>query len=155
MILFKHFRRVRMLNLERAIQIAVEAHVGQIDKANEPYILHSMRVMFGVGGEEARIVAVLHDVVEHCEGWTFEMLEREGFSPAIIQALESVTKRPEEENDYMAFIKRAEQNEIGREVKMSDLKDNLEMSRISKPTARDHQRIARYEEGLAYLEKPV
>lgn len=140
------------MNLERAIQIAAEAHAGQIDKANEPYILHPLRVMFGVSGEEARIVAVLHDVVEDCEGWNFERLEREGFSQKIIQALKAVSKRPEEENDYMAFIKRSGQNEIGREVKMSDLKDNLDMSRIATPTARDHQRIAKYEEALAYLE---
>ena len=141
------------MNLERAIQIAVEAHAGQIDKANEPYILHPLRVMFGVKGDEARIVAVLHDVVDDCEDWTFERLEREGFSPAIIQALESVTKRPEEENDYMGFIKRSGQNEIGRAVKISDLKDNLDMSRIPNPTERDHQRIAKYEQALANLSK--
>ena len=105
------------MNLERAIQIAAEAHAGQIDKANEPYILHPLRVMFGVSGEEAKIVAVLHDVVEDCEGWNFERLEREGFSQKIIQALKAVSKRPEEENDYMAFIKRSGQNEIGRELK--------------------------------------
>jgi (p)ppGpp synthase/HD superfamily hydrolase len=141
------------MNLERAIQIAVEAHAGQIDKANEPYILHPLRVMFGVSGDEARIVAVLHDVVEDCEGWTFERLEREGFSPTVIQALDSVTKRPEEENNYMAFIGRSELNEIGRQVKISDLKDNLDMSRIANPTERDYQRIAKYEQGLAHLSR--
>jgi (p)ppGpp synthase/HD superfamily hydrolase len=139
------------MNLERAIQIAVEAHAGQTDKAGEPYILHPLRVMFGVTGQDARIVAVLHDVVEDCEGWTFERLEQEGFSSAIIQALESVTKRPEEKDDYMAFIKRAGQNEIGRAVKISDLKDNLDMSRIPNPTEHDHSRIAKYEQALAYL----
>ncbi len=76
------------MNLERAIQIAVEAHAGQIDKANEPYILHPLRVMFGVEGEVARMAAVLYDVVEDYEGWTFERLREEGFSPAIIKALE-------------------------------------------------------------------
>ena len=62
------------MNLERAIQIAVEAHAGQIDKANEPYILHPLRVMFDVEGEVASIVAVLHDVVKDCDGWTFDRL---------------------------------------------------------------------------------
>ena len=76
------------MNLERAIRIAVEAHAGQIDKANEPYILHPLRVMFDVEGEVARMVAVLHDVVEDNEGWTFERLREEGFSPAIIEALD-------------------------------------------------------------------
>jgi (p)ppGpp synthase/HD superfamily hydrolase len=141
------------MNLERAIQIAVEAHAGQIDKANEPYLLHPLRVMFGVSGDEARIVAVLHDVVEDCAGWTFERLEREGFSRTVIQALDSVTKRPEEEDNYMAFIERSELNEIGRQVKIADLKDNLDMSRIANPTELDYQRIAKYEQALAYLSR--
>ena len=31
--------------LEKAIQIASEAHIGQVDKAGQPYILHLIRVM--------------------------------------------------------------------------------------------------------------
>ena len=119
---------------------------------NEPYILHPLRVMFGVEGEVARMVAVLHDVVEDCEGWTFERLREEGFSPAVIKALELVTKRDDGE-DYMAFIARAGASEIGRRVKMADLKDNMDMSRIADPTERDHQRIAKYERALAYLQQ--
>lgn len=140
------------MNLERAIQIAVEAHKGQKDKAVEPYILHPLRVMFGVTGEEARIVAVLHDVVEDCDGWTFERLENEGFAPAVIDAVASVTKRPEEESDYIGFIMRAGENEIGRRVKISDLKDNLDLTRIAAPAQRDYDRIRRYEEALVYLQ---
>ncbi|MGZ8383712.1 MAG: GTP pyrophosphokinase [Nitrospira sp.] len=114
--------------------------------------MHRLRGMFLQAGEEARIVAVLHDVVEDCKGWTFERLEGEGFSPAIIEALDSVTKRPSEKNDYMAFVKRAGQNEIGRQVKMADLIDNLDLSRIPRLTFSDRQRIEKYEKALAYLE---
>jgi GTP diphosphokinase / guanosine-3',5'-bis(diphosphate) 3'-diphosphatase len=35
-----------MATLERAIEIAVEAHKGQKDKAGMPYILHTLRLMF-------------------------------------------------------------------------------------------------------------
>ena len=38
------------------------AHAGQIDKANEPYILHPLRVMFGVEGEAT---ATIKDSGEH------------------------------------------------------------------------------------------
>ena len=137
------------MSLERAIQIAV---AGQIDKANEPYILHPLRVMFDVEDEVARIVAVLHDVIEDCEGWSLDRLQDEGFSPAVLEALESVTKRDDDE-DYMAFIKRAGANDIGRRVKMADLSDNMDMSRIAAPTERDHQRIEKYERALAYLKR--
>jgi (p)ppGpp synthase/HD superfamily hydrolase len=53
-----------MANIETALQIAVKAHEGQKDKSGEPYILHPLRAMQRVQGEEAMIVAVLHDVIE-------------------------------------------------------------------------------------------
>ena len=103
------------MNLERAIQIAVEAHTGQRDKADQPYVLHSLRVMFGLRSDEERIVGVLHDVVEDCDGWSFDRLKSAGFSPTVLDALDSVTKRAGE--DYMAFVRRAGANSIGRSVK--------------------------------------
>ena len=63
------------LNLQRAIEIAVEAHREQTDKAGAPYLLHSLRVMMSLDTDEERIVGVLHDVVEDGPGWTFERLE--------------------------------------------------------------------------------
>ena len=53
-----------MSMLDRAIEIAVQAHSGQLDKGGAPYILHPLRVMLRMATEEERIVAVLHDVVE-------------------------------------------------------------------------------------------
>jgi GTP diphosphokinase / guanosine-3',5'-bis(diphosphate) 3'-diphosphatase len=84
-----------MSTLDRAIQIAVTAHAGQIDKGGEPYILHPLRVMLRMRNEEERIAAVLHDVVEDSDS-TFESLIAEGFSPNVICALEALTKRPGE-----------------------------------------------------------
>ena len=65
------------MNLEKAIKIAVEAHTGQVDKGGNPYILHPLRVMLSLNTEEERIVGVLHDVVEDCEGWTWQRLQDE------------------------------------------------------------------------------
>ena len=67
------------MNLEKAIKIAVEAHTGQVDKGGNPYILHPLRVMLSRNTEEERIVGVLHDVVEDCEGWKWLRLQDEGF----------------------------------------------------------------------------
>ena len=139
-----------MSTLERAIAIAANAHEGQRDKAGAPYILHPLRVMLRVTQEAERITAVLHDVVEDCEGWHFQRLLDEGFSEDIVNALKSVTKRDGE--SYEDFVKRACENPIGRRVKLSDLHDNCDLSRISNPTARDHERIARYRRAIAYIE---
>ena len=139
-----------MSTLERAIAIAATAHAGQIDKAGAPYILHPLRVMLRVSSEAERIVAVLHDVVEDCEGWSFDRLLGEGYAPGIIAGLKSVTKV--EGEAYEDFVKRAAAHPIGRRVKMADLTDNSDLSRISTPTAKDHERIARYQKAIAYIQ---
>jgi (p)ppGpp synthase/HD superfamily hydrolase len=141
-----------MSTLERAIEIAAAGHAGQKDKAGAPYVLHPLRMMLALATNEERIVAVLHDVVEDVSGWSFERLRQEGFSEEILAALDSVTKR--EGEDYDAFVRRAAVNPIGRRVKMADLRDNCDLSRIAAPTARDHERIAKYRRALAYLEAP-
>ena len=135
--------------LERAIEIAVEAHKGHIDKGGSPYILHPLRVMMSVDGEPEQIVAVLHDVVEDSD-WTVDALLAEGFSVEVIEALKTVTKESEDE-DYDLFIQRAMRNPIGRKVKIADLRDNLDVTRISDMTDKDVIRINKYKKALKLL----
>lgn len=135
-----------MSTLERAIAIAAEAHAGQVDKAGAPYILHPLRMMLSVSSIDERIVAVLHDVCEDCDGWTFDRLRREGFSNRIIDAVRSVTKRNAE--DYDDFVHRSAANPIGRRVKLADLHDNSDLSRIAVPSERDMQRFEKYRRAI-------
>lgn len=135
--------------LERAIEIAVEAHKGQVDKGGQPYILHPLRVMMSVDLELEKIVAVLHDVVED-SNWTFEALLAEGFSIEVIEALKSVTKESPDE-DYDSFIQRAIRNPIGRKVKITDIRDNLDVTRIPELGEKDLQRISKYKKALKRL----
>lgn len=136
------------MNLERAIEIAAVAHRGQTDKAGQPYILHPLRVMLACEGQAAQIVAVLHDVIEDTD-WTPEALRAEGASVEILAALDTVTRRDQE--TYSEFIERAAGNEIGRAVKIADLHDNLDLSRIAQPTQADFARMDRYRAALRHL----
>lgn len=43
----KHETQNMKSNLTLAIQIATEAHDGQVDRGGAPYILHPLRVMLG------------------------------------------------------------------------------------------------------------
>jgi (p)ppGpp synthase/HD superfamily hydrolase len=138
-----------MSTLERAVVIAAEAHVGQVDKAGAPYILHPLRLMLQMGNTEDRIVAVLHDVVEDSD-WSFEGLREEGFSKVILEAIDSVTRRPEE--DYEDFILRSMQNSIGCRVKLADLRDNCNLSRIANPSETDFKRVAKYRQAIGVIE---
>ena len=137
-----------MASLERAIEIAAKAHAGQIDKAGQPYILHPLRVMLSVSDTESRIAAVLHDVVEDSE-ITLDDLRAEGFSEPILVALEALTKRPGETR--MEAASRARAHPIAREVKLADNAENMDLSRISQPTEKDHARVAEYRQVRAAL----
>ena len=139
-----------MSTLERAIVIAAEGHAGVKDKGGAPYIFHPLRMMLSLSSLDERIVAVLHDVCEDCPGWTLERLKGEGFPDRIIAALDSVTKR--EGEDYEAFARRAAANPIGRQVKLADLRDNCDLSRIATPTERDTQRIEKYHRAIELIE---
>ena len=137
------------MNLERAIEIAQEAHKGVKDKGGHDYINHPIRVMHAMSNDQEKIVAILHDVVEDSD-WTFERLKEEGFEDSVIESLRCVTKYSEEE-DYQEFIKRAATNKIATKVKMADIEDNLDLSRLGALTEKDLTRIEKYKKALKYL----
>ena len=131
-----------MSTLERAIQIATEAHKGQFDKAGREYIGHPIRVMEMGKTEDEKIVGVLHDVIEETD-WTFERLEAEGFSQEVINALRCVTKTSENEN-YDDFIGRVKKNPLATAVKINDLTDNMDIRRLPYLSDKDVKRLKKY-----------
>lgn len=137
-----------MATLERAIEIAARAHLGQIDKAGAPYILHPLRVMLNVNTSEQRMAAVLHDTVEDTDV-TFDDLISEGFSAAVVEAVRALTKHHREPRIEAA--KRAAANPIARVVKLADVADNMDMSRLPNPTEKDFARLKQYEQVRALL----
>lgn len=134
--------------LSKAIVIATKAHDGQIDKGGKPYILHPLSVMMKCGNYKEKIVAVLHDVIEDTD-ITYDDLRQEGFDEEIIEAIDSVTRRNGE--SYMEFIRRCKQNSIGKYVKVADLKDNMDISRIPNPTKKDYDRVEKYKKAMSEL----
>ncbi len=134
--------------LEKAIQLAVNAHKGQTDKAGQPYLLHLFRVMLSGKTEEEQICGVLHDIVEDTE-YTFEYLKSEGLSDEVINALKCVTKKPNE--DYDDFIDRISKNPLAIRVKLNDLKDNMNLNRLSEITEKDKQRLTKYKKAYNKL----
>ena len=140
------------MNIERAIQIAVEAHAGATDKGGNPYILHPLRVMMGLGTETEQIVGVLHDVVEDVEEWTFERLLKEGFSAEIVDALSAVTKTSDDE-DYNDFIERISINPLATKVKIADITDNMDVSRLAKLDEKAMNRLNKYKRAINRLQE--
>ena len=146
------------MNLQRAIEIAVDAHKDDVDKGGHPYILHPIRLMMQMGTEDEKIVALLHDVVEdHGDTWSMDRLTKEGFSNSVMKGLRSVTKTSEEEQAtdddvYFSFVRRAAADPIGCKVKFADIKDNLDITRLGRDiTEKDVARIRKYKKALDIL----
>lgn len=135
--------------LRRAIDIAKEAHKGQVDKAGNEYIDHPLRVMAAGHSVSEKIVGILHDVVEDTD-WTFERLEAEGFTTEIIEALKCVTKQWEDE-PYDAFIERVKTNPLAVAVKINDIADNMDIRRLKELTDKDLKRLQKYHKAYRQL----
>ncbi len=121
--------------LSKAIEIAIEAHKGQIDKSGMPYIGHVMWVMQAGKTEDEKIAGVLHDLIEDTP-WTFEQLLQQGFPERIVDALRCLSKLTENE-DYDAFIERIKANPLAVAVKINDLTDNMDVRRYTELTEWD------------------
>lgn len=127
-----------MSTLARANEIAETAHEGQVDKAGQKYLAHPVRVRDRVIGRSARIVAILHDVVED-SAWTLDDLAAEGFAPHILAAVDALTKRDGESlEDSMA---RVVGDDLARGVKCADLADNAFPPRLAKLEPEQRERL--------------
>jgi hypothetical protein len=130
-----------MPDLEKALQIAVQAHAGQKDKSGAAYIFHPLRVMTRCTNPNARIVALLHDVVEDT-ATTFEDLEAAGFSPQVLATLRLVTHA--KSVPYEEYIGSLMADPIAVEVKIADLEDNSDIRRLREIGDRDVARLRKY-----------
>lgn len=138
-----------MNRLEKAIEIALDAHTGDEDKAGATYIRHPLRLMEQVDTDEERIAAVLHDVVEDS---TQDLATIEStFGTEIRDAVDALTKRDDEA--YLDdFIPRCAENEIARRVKQVDIKDNMDLTRLPEVDESTVERQIKYHRALRYLE---
>ncbi|MBE9044927.1 HD domain-containing protein [Pleurocapsales cyanobacterium LEGE 10410] len=138
--------------LDKAIEIAKIAHKGQVDKGGQPYIDHPLRVMNNLETVEEKIVAVLHDAVEDSD-LTVEDLRAAGFSEVIVEAIAAITKQEgEKRKDY---LKRVMDNPTALKVKIADMTDNADISRIPNPTDKDKERTRIYKKNILKLEKKL
>jgi len=138
------------MDLEKAIEIAVKAHSGQVDKGGQPYILHPLRVMMKMNNDRDRIVAVLHDVLEDTDV-TMASLSDLGFSADILGPLAILTRCPGE--DYMKYIAWVAQNITAKRVKLADLDDNMDLGRLHIVEDKDWARWQKYRKAKEYLEE--
>lgn len=110
----------------RAMQIAYEAHAGQVDKCGTPYVFHPYHLAEQMPDEVTTCVALLHDVVEDTP-ITLDELERE-FPPEVTEPLCLLTHDPAV--SYRDYIDALVVDPVARTVKRADLMHNLDETRF-------------------------
>ena len=134
--------------LEAAAEVyATRMHEGQLDKAGQPYSGHLRRVAERMPTYDLRIVAWLHDILE--DTYTDSAQIHDAFGPEIGAAVDAITRRPAEH--YSDYIRRVGENPMARAVKIADLIDNSNLSRLSSVTLEDVKRQRKYNRALTYL----
>lgn len=147
--------------LALAIQIAATAHVTQLDQGNNAYILHPLRVMNNlvVKDPELQQVAILHDVVEDCPEWSIDALRHSGFSERVLAALILMTKSQADyeagDEGYYTYIRRMFSNLDAMLVKIADLTDNSELSRMKGLREKDMHRTLKYMKAYSMLRDEI
>lgn len=134
----------------RAVETAVCAHAGQTDKGGNPYINHPLAVAEKLKEEELKLVAILHDVLED-SSITAEELLKKGFPQDVVEAVKVLTHKKGDPDTYEQYIERVSKSRMAKQVKISDLQHNLDLTRIPNPIQRDYDRCEKYKKALAYL----
>jgi len=138
-----------MNKLALAISITAKAFEEKLDKAGQPYILHCLRVMNNTKGDECtKCASVMHDLVEDTE-YTFADLTKLGFTDKTIGLLHLVTHQ--KDTDYMEYIKAIAVSEEATEIKLRDLEDNSNITRLKGLGKKDLDRIEKYHRAYIYL----
>ena len=137
-----------MSKLELAYAIALVAHKGQVDKAGVDYINHPLAVANKCTTEKEKIVALLHDVVEDTNVTIHDL--KQFFDEDIIQAIDLLTHK--DEDDYMLYLSKIKSNHLAKTVKLADLENNMDISRIPNSTEKDYKRLEeKYKPAYKYL----
>lgn len=135
--------------INKAIDLAYEAHCLQKDKAGRPYIVHVLHVAEQMDDEVSTCVALPHDILEdtHIDP---AYLERE-FPHEVVEAVKVLTRK--HGMDYMSYIEEVSKKPIARKVKLADLEHNLDLSRFDWHDKRQEIRTEKYRKAQKFLRR--
>lgn len=132
----------------KAEEIIDKEFRGVIDKGGKPYIGHLYRVADKFIDNKRYVSALLHDLVEDRANW-HEIKLREEFGDEIGDIVMLLTKKQNE--SYDTYLKRVSSNPDAIEVKLSDLRDNMDYARLNEITDKDIERLKKYHQAYKYL----
>ena len=144
--------------VEAAAQLARQLHQGQLDKAGKDYFEGHLTTVAEAGRDwKEKTVGYLHDaaedtyhsvpqVMQKLKETLAEMPLEDAFIAPTYDLLNARTAPSRE-----AYIERFRGHELAIRVKLSDLSNNMDLSRLSDPGERDIMRIERYRKEYSQL----
>lgn len=142
-----------MNQLGLALAIASTAFKEKTDKGGEPYMMHCIRVMQGVNTKDVRVkaAAVLHDLLEDCkDDWSAKRLLDAGVDGYTVGLVRMLT-HDKENMQYEDYINLIAGNHDARQIKLSDLRDNSNITRLKGLSKKDFDRMEKYLKAYTYL----
>ena len=138
--------------IDQALLLTASRFEGIVDEDGQPYMLHCLRVMLSFTDPTLQIVGLMHDLIEDTPT-TLDELTKLGFGADIVGAIGLLTRTSE--INYADYIVRLKPNEIARQVKLADLRDNSDVGRAlyraSQPL-KDLKQAGRYLVSYQFLE---
>lgn len=137
------------LLLIKAEHLATILHEGQVDKGGSPYINHPLRVASKLETDEEKVLGLLHDVLEDCDIQP-EYLIKNGIPEKFVKKL--ILLRKIKGENYFFYIDRIKTDLQTINVKLADLDDNMDITRLKEVKPNDLKRISKYRKARAILE---
>jgi (p)ppGpp synthase/HD superfamily hydrolase len=126
---FTSYIRIKKM-IKTAIDVAAQAHAGQVRRGWEDYVYHPLRVAqkcIDAGmAEDYVAAAILHDVVEDSD-ITIKDLATFGFSYKTVEAIRLLTKLDGETSFDAVRRIIASGNKDAMRIKLFDLEDNMDI----------------------------
>ena len=112
-------------------------------------MFHPINVALGVRGVRAKTVALLHDILEDSNLYSFDdfdFLDNEQREAILL-----LTHKKEQ--NYFDYINNIKTNKIATAVKLSDLRHNSDLNRLKNITGKDIERKNKYLQAINILSK--
>lgn len=138
--------------LDLALHIAKVHFEDKFDQGLSPYVDHLTRVANDVPScidNTYRIVALLHDLLEDFPEYQEGNFLQYMFNKEINEAVRAITKFPG--FTYEEYIEEVCKNKIAMIVKLADLRDNMNMSRLKTIGTKEIERLMKYHNAYSFI----
>lgn len=140
----------QLAEFEKLIHYVAQAHEGQIDKAGLPYFHHVVRVMNSVITPLHKTLALMHDLLEDTKVGEDDLF-RMGFDFELIGKLRKLTRQ--EGQSYSEYIDGIIEDFDCSIVKLADLRDNMDLTRLAELSDHDIKRTKKYHKAFQRILK--